>query len=68
VVESQEEPRDGEVVIEDRPQSVAVRIQLAQGHGEAHLPPGFYKAVFAAAGRSKVFEVIGGQVNVRLDA
>jgi len=68
VVESQSEPRNGEVVIEDRPQSVVARIQLAEGHGEARLAPGFYKAVFAAAGRAKMFEVIGDQVDVRLDA
>jgi hypothetical protein len=68
VVETQSDPRDGEVVIEDRPQSVAARVHLVQGHGEARLVPGFYNAVFAAAGLSRLFSVIGDQVNVRLDA
>lgn len=67
LLEAQGEPRDGEVVIEDRPRSVAARVQLALGRGEARLAPGFYKAIFAAAGVAKVFEVLGSQVEVRLD-
>jgi hypothetical protein len=68
VLEAQSEPREGEVAIEDRPRSVAARVRLTQGRGEARLAPGFYKAVFDAAGRTKIFEVIGEQVDVRLDA
>lgn len=66
VLEAQGEPREGEVVIEDRPRSVAARVQLALGRGEARLAPGFYKAIFA--GTVKIFEVLGPQVEVRLDA
>lgn len=68
VLEAQGEPREGEVAIEDRPKSIAARVRLTQGRGEARLAPGFYKAVFEAAGRTKIFEVIGEQVDVRLDA
>lgn len=66
MLEARNEPREGEVVIEDRPRSVAARVQLALGKGEAHLVPGFYKAIFA--GTVKMFEVLGPQVEVHLDA